>query len=78
MRGRDVDEVLVVELVVFSEEVHVRRDLRRAGALHGEREVRRQRGLVTGVVQHGAGFDLSAQPHVGHFVLPELDGHLRG
>lgn len=78
MSGCDVDEVLVVELVVFSKEVHVRRDLRGAGSLHSQREVGGQRGLITGVVQHRAGLHLSVQPDVSHAVLPELDGHLTG
>lgn len=52
MCGCDVDEVLVVELVVFSEEVHVGCDLRGAGSLSGQGEVGGQRGLIAGVVQH--------------------------
>lgn len=37
--GSDVDEVLVVQLVVLSEEVHVGRDLRGPCSLHDQSEV---------------------------------------
>lgn len=78
MCGGDVDEVLVVQLVVFSEEVHVGGDLGRPGSLHDQSEVGGQRGLVASVVQRRAGSDLRVEPQVGHSVLAELDRHLAG
>lgn len=74
--GSDVDEVLVVELVVLAETVHVGGDLGGAGAFDGEREVGGQNGLIAGIVQLRAGLHLRVQTDVGHAVLPELDGHL--
>lgn len=50
VRGCDVDEVLIVEFVVFSEEVHVSCDLRRSSSLHSEYEAWGQCRLITGVV----------------------------
>lgn len=78
MRGSDVDEVLVVQLVVFSEEVHVSGDLRGPCSLHDQSQVGGQRGLVAGVVQRRAGPDLRVEPQVRHSVLAELDRHLVG
>lgn len=78
MCGCDVNKVLIVELVVFSEDIHVGGDLRGSGSLRGQREVRWQRGFVTSVVQNRSSFNLSVQSHVDHAVLPKLDGHLRG
>lgn len=52
VRRCDIDEVLVVKFVVFSEVVHVGCDLRRSCSLHNKSEVWRKCGLVTGVVQH--------------------------
>lgn len=75
--GRYVDEVLVVELVVLPEEVHVRRDLRRPCPLDGEAEVRGERGLIAGIFQGGSGLHLRVQAKVSHPMLPELDGHLQ-
>lgn len=78
MCGSDVDEVLVVQLVVFSEEVHVGGDLGGSRSLHDQSEVGGQRGLIAGVVQRRAGSDLCVEPQVGHSVLAELDRHLVG
>lgn len=50
--GCDVDEVLVVELVVFPEEVHVCRDFGGSCSFHGEADVRGQCGLIAGIVQN--------------------------
>ena len=76
MCSSDVDEVLVVELVVLPEEVHIGSDLGGAGPLNDEREVGGQSGFVTGKVQHRTCLHLGVQTDVNHPMLPELDGHL--
>lgn len=74
--GCNINEVLIVELAVFSEEVHVSCDLWGSSSLHSQREVRGECGLITGVVQHGASLHLSVQPDVRHTMLPKLNRYL--
>lgn len=52
----NVDEVLVVEFVVFSEGVHFSGDLRRSSSLHGESNVRGKNVFIAGVVQRFSWF----------------------
>lgn len=76
MSGCDVDEVLIIKLVELFKKVHVSCDIRGSCSLHGDSEVWRQRGLITGVVQYRHGLHFSVQPEISHAVLPELDWNL--
>lgn len=73
----DVDEILIVEFVVLSKGVHVSSDLRGAGSFYSQCKIRRKNGLITGIVQYCSSFHFSIQPDIWHFVLPELDWHLK-
>lgn len=58
-KGRsNVDEVLIVELVVLSKEVHVSCNLWRSGSLHSEGEVGLKNRFIASVVQNCPGFYL--------------------